>query len=101
MGLSREDRKFLDLASGGNFFSQCGTKARYLLDIMSRQTPCLNTHKLLPEKELISRQEKEVLIAKSQPLQSEDLAIDPKISIPQNPPTAEIPLLKNLSDTDG
>jgi hypothetical protein len=50
------------------------------------------------------RQEKEVLIAKSQPLQSQDLAIDPKPSIPQNPPRKEeIPPLEssNLSDTDG
>jgi hypothetical protein len=35
------------------------------------------------------RQEKEVLIAKSQPLQSQDLALDPKPSIPQNPPREE------------
>jgi hypothetical protein len=50
------------------------------------------------------RQEKEVLIAKSQPLQSQDLAIDPKPSIPQNPPREEeIPPLESydLSNTDG
>jgi hypothetical protein len=44
------------------------------------------------------------LIAKSQPLQSQDLAIDPKPSIPQNPPKEEeIPPLESsyLSDTDG
>jgi hypothetical protein len=42
------------------------------------------------------RQEKEVLIAKSQPLQSQDLAIDPKPSIPQNPPREEeIPPLES------
>ena len=38
------------------------------------------------EKESSPEQEKEVLIAKSQPLQSQDLAINPKPSIPQNPP---------------
>jgi hypothetical protein len=43
------------------------------------------------------RQEKEVLIAKSLPLQSQDLAIDPKPSIPQNPlREEEIPPLKAL-----
>jgi hypothetical protein len=50
------------------------------------------------------RQEKEVLIAKSQPLKSQDLAIDPKPSIPQNPlGEEEISPLESfdLSDTDG
>jgi hypothetical protein len=50
------------------------------------------------------RQEKRVLIAKSQPLQSQDLAIDPKPSIPQNPPREEeIPPLESsdLFDTEG
>jgi hypothetical protein len=56
------------------------------------------------DKESIARQEKEVLIAKSQSLQSQDLAIVPKPSIPQNPPREEeIPPLESsdLSDTDG
>ena len=55
------------------------------------------------DKESIPRQEKEVLIAKSQPLQSQDLAINSKPS-PQNPPREEeIPPLESfdLSDTDG
>jgi hypothetical protein len=50
------------------------------------------------------RQEKKVLIAKSQLLQSQHLAIDPKPSIPQNPlREEEIPPLESsdLSDTDG
>jgi hypothetical protein len=44
------------------------------------------------------------LIAKSQLIQSQHLAIDPKPSIPQNPlREEEIPPLEssNLSDTDG
>jgi hypothetical protein len=44
------------------------------------------------------------LIAKSPPLQSQDLAIDSKPSIPQNPPREEkIPPLESsdLSNTDG
>jgi hypothetical protein len=50
------------------------------------------------------RQEKEVLIAKSQPLQPQDFAIDPKLSIPQNLlRKEEIPPLESsdLSNTDG
>jgi hypothetical protein len=41
----------------------------------------------LPEEEKKSspEQEEEVLIAKSEPLQSQDLAINPEPSIPQNP----------------
>ena len=43
------------------------------------------------EKEWSPEQEEEVLIAKSQPLQSQDLAINPEPSIPQNlnPPKEE------------
>ena len=41
-------------------------------------------------------QEEEVLIAKSQPLHFQDLAINPKPPIPQNPPREEgIPPLEN------
>jgi len=53
------------------------------------------------EKEPVPRQEEEVSIARSQPFQSQTLAIDPNPSIPQNSPREEeIPTL-NLSDTDG
>jgi hypothetical protein len=37
------------------------------------------------KKESSPKQEEEVLIAKSQPLQSQGLAINPEPSIPQNP----------------
>jgi len=58
-----------------------------MLDKISGKTPYTSNHnKLLEEeKESSPEQEEEVLIAKSQPLQSQGLAINPKPSIPQNP----------------
>jgi hypothetical protein len=48
------------------------------------------------DKESIPGQENEVLIVKSQPLQSQDLAISSKPLIPQNPPREEeIPPLES------
>ena len=53
------------------------------------------------EKEPVPRQEEEVSIARSQPLQSQTLAIDPNPSIPQNSLREKgIPTLK-FSDADG
>jgi len=70
-----------------------------LIDLMSGKSPSFyNPEK---EKEPVPRQEEEVLIARSQPLQSQTLASDPKPSIPQNSPREEgIPTL-NLSDAYG
>ena len=58
-----------------------------MLDRISGKTPCTSIHYELleEEKESSSKQEEEVLIAKSQPLRSQDLAINPEPSIPQNP----------------
>jgi len=53
------------------------------------------------EKEPVPRQLEEVSIARSQPLQSQTLALDPKPSIPQNSPREEGILTINLSDADG
>ena len=53
------------------------------------------------DKEPVPRQEEEVSIARSQPLQSQTLGIDPKPSIPQNSPREEGTPTLNLSDTDG
>jgi hypothetical protein len=54
------------------------------------------------DKESIPRQEKKVLIAKSQPLQSQDLAINSKPSIHQNSPREEeIPPLESSDLRDG
>ena len=70
-----------------------------MLDRISGKTPCTSIYNELPkvEKESSSDQEKEVLIAKSQPLQSQDLAVNPEPSVPQNPPKEEgIPPLEIL-----
>ena len=63
------------------------SEVRAMLDRISEKTPCTRIHYELLEKEKKSSpdQEEEVLIAKSQPLQSQDLAINPEPSIPQNP----------------
>jgi hypothetical protein len=55
-----------------------------MLNKISEKTPCSSIHFELLEKEKESspEQEEEVLIAKSQPLQSQDLAINPKPSTP-------------------
>ena len=64
-----------------------------MLDKISGKTPYTSIHNELPEKEKESspEQEEKVLIVKSQPLQSQDLAINPKPSMPQNlnPPKEE------------
>jgi hypothetical protein len=58
-----------------------------MLNKISEKTPCTSIHYELLEKEKESspEQEEEVLMVKSQPLQSQGLAINPKPSIPQNP----------------
>ena len=64
-----------------------------MLDRISEKTRCTSIHNELPEeeKEASLEQEEKVLIVKSQPLQSQDLAINPQPSIPQNlnPPRKE------------
>ena len=61
-----------------------------MLDKISGKTPCTSIHNKLPEeKKESSPKQEEVLIAKSQPLQCQDLAINPKSSISQNPPREE------------
>ena len=62
-----------------------------MLDRISGKTSCISIHNELPEEEKESslEQEEEVLIAKSQPLQSQGLAINLKLSIRQNPPREE------------
>ena len=59
-----------------------------MLDRISGKTPCTSIHNELREEEKESslEQEEKVLRAKSQPLQSQGLAINPEPSIPQNPP---------------
>ena len=70
-----------------------------MLNRISGITPCTSIHNELleEEKESSPDQVEEVLIAKSQPFQSQDLAINPEPSIPQNlnpPREEEIQLLE-------
>jgi hypothetical protein len=60
------------------------SEARSMLDKISGKTPCTSMHNELleEEKESSLEQEEEVLIVKSQPLQPQDLAINPEPSIP-------------------
>jgi hypothetical protein len=62
------------------------SEARTILDKIIGKTPCTSIHDELPEEEKKSslNQEEEVLIDKSQPLQSQDLAINPESLTPQN-----------------
>ena len=87
MGLSKDSRESLDAASRGAFLHLSTSEVRAMLDRISGKTPYTSIHNELPEKDKKSSpdQEEEVLIAKSQPLQSQDLAINPEPPIPQNP----------------
>ena len=91
MGLSKDSMESLDVASRGAFLHLSISEARSMLDRISGKTPCTSIHNELPEEEKESspEQEEEVLIAKSQPLQSQDLAVNPKPSISQNPLSKE------------
>ena len=76
----------LDAASRGAFLHLSASEARSMLDKISGKTPFTSNHnKLLEEeKESSPEQEEKVLIAKSQPLQSQGLPINLEPSIPQN-----------------
>ena len=98
-GLSRENKQTLNTASRGPFYHLPTSEARDLIDSFSGKFHSI----YIPEKEKepVHRQEEEVSIARSQPLQSPTLAINPKPSIPLNSPREEgIPTL-NLSDANG
>ena len=84
MGLSKDSRESLDAASRGAFLHLSASEARSMLNRISGITPCSSIHNELLEKENESppEQEEEVLIAKSQPLQSQDLVVNLELSIP-------------------
>ena len=90
------------MASRGAFPHLSTSKARTILDKIIGRIPYTSIHDelLKEEKESSTKQEEEVFIAKSQPLQSQDLAINPESSIPQNPPREEEipPLLESLDE---
>ena len=77
----------VDQASRGAFLHLSTSEVRAMLDRISGKTPCTSIPNKLPEEEMETslKQEEEVLIAKSQPLRSQDLAINPEPPIPQNP----------------
>jgi hypothetical protein len=91
MGLSKDSMEFLDMASRGPFLYLSASKARTILDKIIGCILYTSIHDKLPEeeKESCPDQEDKVLIAKSQPLQSQDLAINSEQSILQNPPREE------------
>jgi hypothetical protein len=70
MGLNKDSRKSLDLASREAFLHLSTSKARSMLNKISEKTLCTNIHYELHEEENESspEQEEKVLIAKSQPL---------------------------------
>jgi hypothetical protein len=96
MGLSKDSRKSLNAASRGAFLHLSASEARAMLFRTSEKTPCTSIHNELLEKEResSSKQEEGVLIVKSQPLQSQGLAINPEPPIPQNTPREGISLLE-------
>ena len=105
MGLRKDSMQTLGQASRGAFLHLSASDARSMLDRISGKTPCTSIHNEFPkvEKKSSPDQVEEVLIAKSQPLQSQDLAINPKPSIPQNlnPPRGEeIQPFKNSCEDD-
>ena len=81
----------LDAASRGAFLHLSTSEARAMFDRISVKTPRTSIHNELSKKEKKSspNQEEKVLIVKAQPLRSQDLAINPKPPIPQNPPIEE------------
>ena len=91
MGLSKDFVQSLEAVSRGAFLCLSISEARTILDRIRGKTPYTSIHDELSEEEKESSpdQEEEVLIAKLQPLQSQDLAINPEPSIPQNPPREE------------
>jgi len=89
----------LNTASRGAFYHLPASEARDLIDSLSGKFPSIYIPE--KEKESVPRQEEEVSIARSQPLQSQTLAINLKPSIPQNSPREEGIPTSNLSDADG
>ena len=86
MGLGKDSRESLDATSRGAFLHLSASEARSMLDKISGKTPCTSNHnKLLEEEKESSPEQEEVLIAKSQPLESQGLAINLEPSVPQNP----------------
>jgi hypothetical protein len=72
MDLSKNSTQSLDQASSGAFLYLSASEASSMLDRISEKTLCTSIHDELPKKEKKSslEHEEEVLIVKSQPLQT-------------------------------
>jgi hypothetical protein len=72
LGLGKDSRESLSAAFGGSFLFLPVSEARSMLEKISETTPCTSMHSELleEEKESTPKPKEEVLIAKSQPLQS-------------------------------
>jgi len=74
LGLGKGDVQKLDCAARGAFLSLSTCDARNIID---------RFYDLTPKRESSSEQEEKLWIAKSQPFQSQNLAIQPEPSIPK------------------
>jgi hypothetical protein len=72
MDISKNSTQSLDQASSGAFLYLSASEASSMLDRISEKTLCTSIHDELPKKEKKSslEHEEEVLIVKSQPLQT-------------------------------
>jgi hypothetical protein len=70
VGLSKDSRESLDLASRGAFLHLFASEARSIFNKISEKIPCTSIHYELPkeEKESSPEQEEKILIAKLEPL---------------------------------
>jgi hypothetical protein len=78
LGLSEESTQFLDIALGGAFLHLSDSERRAILDAILENSPYTGVHDdSLKEKDIPTPKQEEVLIAKSLPIPSKDLAADP------------------------
>jgi hypothetical protein len=59
IGLSKDSRESLDLASRGAFLHLSASEVRYVLNKICKKTPCTSIHYELPEEEKESSPEQE------------------------------------------
>ena len=85
MGLNNGSMNYLDMASRGVFLHLSASKEWTIHDKIIGKILYTSIHDELPEEEKKSSldQEEEVLIAKSQPLQSQNLAVNPDHQYPK------------------
>jgi hypothetical protein len=80
-GLSKDYREPLDISSGVSFLHLLASEARATIERIISAAACWTEIHFKPprkKKEFFSKQKEEVLIAKSQPLQSQDATVNSK-----------------------